>query len=163
MEEETSPALGIKRFQALQEISVLLNSTLDTREVLEGVRIPRGQGVVGWVVENRQPLFVPDASKDPRFFSTVDKKFGFQTRTLMCVPLITKGRVLGALEVVNCKDGGHFSEEDIPFLETLGNHVATALDNALLYRELSEPPSAIKTLDEIKSHVINVVSQELRN
>jgi len=203
MEEETSPALGIKRFQALQEISVLLNSTLDTREVLEralesavqllraeassvflrdpvteelvfyaitgekksvleGVRIPRGQGIVGWVVENRRPLFVPDASKDPRFFSTVDKKFGFQTRTLMCVPLITKERVLGALEVVNCKDGGHFSEEDIPFLETLGNHVATALDNALLYRELSEAHEALKTLDEIKSHVINVVSHELR-
>src|SRR3989338_2631739 len=122
MEEETSPALGIKRFQALQEISVLLNSTLDTREVLEralesavqllraeassvflrdpgteelvfyaitgekksvleGVRIPRGQGIVGWVVENRQPLFVPDAGKDPRFFSTVDKKFGLDRKS----------------------------------------------------------------------------------
>ena len=203
MEEETSPALGIKRFQALQKTSVLLNSTLDTREVLEralesavqllhaeassvflrdpvteelvfyaitgekksvleGVRIPRGQGIVGWVVENRQPLFVPDASKDSRFFNTVDKKFGFQTHTLMCVPLITKERVLGALEVVNCKDGGHFSEEDIPFLDTLGNHVATALDNALLYRELSEAHEALKTLDEIKSHVINVISHELR-
>ena len=203
MEEEKSSALGIKRLQALQEISVLLNSTLDTREVLEralesavrllraeassvfvrdpvteelvfyaitgekksvleGVRIPKGQGIVGWVVENRKPLLVPDASKDPRFFSTVDKTIGFQTRTLLCVPLITKERVLGALEVVNCKDGGQFSEEDIPFLETLGNHVATALDNALLYRELSEAHDALKTLDEIKSHVISVVSHELR-
>ena len=203
MEEEKSPALGIKRLQALQEISVLLNSTLDTHEVLERAlesaagllraeassiflrdpeteelvfyaitgekksvledfRIPKGQGIVGWVVENRQPLLVPDASKDPRFFSKVDKTIGFQTRTLLCVPLITKDRVLGALEVVNCKDGGHFSEEDIPFLETLGNHVATALDNALLYRELSEAHDALKTLDEIKSHVINVVSHELR-
>lgn len=203
MEEEKSQALGIKRLQALQEISVLLNSTLDTREVLEralesaaellraeassvflrdpvteelvfyaitgekkslleGFRVPKGEGIVGWVVENRRPLLVPDASKDPRFFSIVDKKIGFQTRTLLSVPLITKDRVLGALEVVNCKDGGHFSEEDIPFLETLGNHVATALDNALLYRELSEAHDALKTLDEIKSHVINVVSHELR-
>lgn len=203
MEEEKSSALGIKRLQALQEISVLLNSTLDTREVLEhalesaagllraeassvflrdpvteelvfyaitgekkfvleGFRVPRGQGIVGWVVENRQPLLVPDASKDPRFFSTIDKKFGFQTRTLICVPLITKERVLGALEVLNCRDGGQFSQEDIPFLETLGNHVATALDNALLYRELSQAHEALKTLDEIKSHVINVVSHELR-
>lgn len=203
MEEEKSSALGIKRLQALQEISVLLNSTLDTREVLEhalesaagllraeassvflrdpvteelvfyaitgekkfvleGLRVPRGQGIVGWVVENRRPLLVPDASKDPRFFSTIDKKFGFQTRTLICVPLITKERVLGALEVLNCRDGGQFSQEDIPFLETLGNHVATALDNALLYRELSQAHEALKTLDEIKSHVINVVSHELR-
>lgn len=203
MEEEKSSALGVKRLQALQEISVLLNSTLDTREilehalesavellraeassvflrdpvteelvfyaitgekksVLEGFRVPRGQGIVGWVVENRQPLLVPDAGKDPRFFSTVDKKFGFQTRTLICVPLITKEKVLGALEVVNCRDGDHFSEEDITFLETLGNHVATALDNALLYRELSQAHEALKTLDEIKSHVINVVSHELR-
>ncbi len=203
MDEEKSPALGIKRLQALQEISVLLNSTLDTREVLEralestvellraeassvflrdpvtedlvfyaitgekksfleGFRVPKGQGIVGWVVENRRPQLVPDASKDPRFFSIVDKKIGFQTRTLLCVPLITKDRVLGALEVVNCKDGGHFSDEDIPFLETLGNHVATALDNALLYRELSQAHETLKTLDQIKSHVINVVSHELR-
>ena len=203
MEEEKSSALGVKRLQALQEISVLLNSTLDTREVLEralesaveflraeassiflrdpvteelvfyaitgekksvleGFRVPKGQGIVGWVVENRKPLLVPDTSKDPRFFSTVDKKFGFQTRTLICVPLITKGRVLGALEVVNCRDGSHFSEEEIPFLETLGNHVATALDNALLYRELSQAHEALKNLDQIKSHVINVVSHELR-
>lgn len=203
MEEEKSSALGIKRLHALQEISVLLNSTLDTREVLEhalesaaellraeassvflrdpqtedlvfyaitgekksvleGFRIPKGQGIVGWVVENRQPLLVADASKDPRFFSTVDETFGFRTRTLLCVPLITKERVLGALEVVNCKDGDPFSEEDVPFLETLGNHVATALDNALLYRELSEAHEALKTLDQIKSHVINVVSHELR-
>ncbi|MBI2988283.1 MAG: GAF domain-containing sensor histidine kinase [Deltaproteobacteria bacterium] len=203
MEEERSSALGIKRLHALQEISVLLNSTLDTREVLEralesaagllraeassvflrdpvteelvfyaitgekktvleGFRVPKGQGIVGWVVESQKPLLVPDASKDSRFFSTVDKKSGFQTRTLLCVPLITKGRVLGALEVVNCKDGSQFSEEEIPFLETLGNHVATALDNALLYRELSEAHDALKTLDQIKSHVINVVSHELR-
>lgn len=203
MEEEKSSALGIKRLQALQEISVLLNSTLDTREVLEhalesaaeflraeassvflrdpvteelvfyaitgekkavleGFRVPKGQGVVGWVVENQKPLLVPDAAKDPRFFSKVDKTVGFHTRTLLCVPLITKGRVLGALEVVNCKDGSQFSEEEIPFLETLGNHVATALDNALLYRELSEAHETLKGLDQIKSHVINVVSHELR-
>ncbi len=203
MDEEKSSALGIKRLQALQEISVLLNSTLDTREilehalesaaellraeassvflrdpvtedlvfyaitgekkaVLEGFRVPKGQGIVGWVVKNRKPLLVPDANKDPRFFSTVDKKSGFHTRTLLCVPLISKGSVLGALEVVNCKDGGQFSEADISFLETLGNHVATALDNALLYRKLSEAHETLKTLDEIKSHVINVVSHELR-
>jgi signal transduction histidine kinase len=203
MDEEKSSALGINRLHALQEISVLLNSTLAIHEVferalesasvllraeassiflrdpvteeltfyaitgekkalLEGFRVPRGQGIVGWVVENQQPLLVPDASKDPRFFSAVDKTVGFQTRTLLCVPLITKGRVLGALEVVNCKDGGQFSDDDIPFLETLGNHVATALDNALLYRELSEAHESLKALDQIKSHVINVVSHELR-
>lgn len=203
MEEEKSLSLGIDRLQALQEISVLLNSTLDTREVLEralesaagllraeassvflrdpvteelvfyaitgekksvleGFRVPKGHGIVGWVVENRQPVFVPDADKDPRFFDVVDKKSGFQTKSLLCVPLVTKGRILGALEVVNCRDGGQFSEEDLPFLETLGNHVATALDNATLYRELSEAHESLKTLDEIKSHVINVVSHELR-
>jgi len=200
---EKISALSIKRLQALQEISVLLNSTLDIREILEralesaagllraeassvflvdqiteelifyaitgekkslleGLRVPKGQGIVGWVVEKRQPLLVPDAGKDPRFFSAVDRKVGFRTRTLLCVPLIIKGRVLGALEVVNCKDGGRFSEEDVAFLETLGNHVATALDNAFLYRELSEAHEALKTLDQIKSHVINVVSHELR-
>lgn len=201
--EETGPVLGIKRLEALQKISVLLNSTLDMREVLqralesaerllraeassvflrdpvteqlvfyaitgekksvlEGLRIPKGQGIVGWVVENRRPLLVPDTRKDPRFFSRIDQEFGFQTRTLICVPLISKGRVLGALEVLNSKDRGHFSNEDIPFLETLGNHLATALDNAFLYRELSQANEAFKRLDEMKSHFIDVVSHELR-
>jgi len=203
MKEGKKSPLGIERLEALQGISVLLNSTLDTREVLEraldsaghllnaeassvflrdavtgelifyaitgekkslleGFRVPKGHGVVGWVVENRQPLLVRDTSKEPRFFSGVDKEVGFKTRNLLCVPVITKGQVLGALEVVNSKGGDHFSQQDIPFLEALANHLATALDNALLYRELSQAHEALKKLDEMKSHFINVVSHELR-
>lgn len=200
---ERDAALTIKRLEALQEISALLNATLELREVLEraltsterllgaeassiflrdpvtgelvfyaltgakkslleGHRVPEGRGIAGWVVENRQPVLVPDTSKDARFFSRVDEESGFSTRNLLCVPLITKDRVLGVLEVVNLKDTSHFSEEDIPFLTTLGNHLATALDKALLYQELSEAHESLKTLDQMKSHFIAVASHELR-
>lgn len=132
------------------------------KSLLKGRRIPKGKGVVGWVVENRRPLLVPDTARDPRFFRKVDEESGFVSRNLLCIPLMTKEKVLGALEVLNCKELGELSNENIPFLETLGNHMAVALDNALLYRELSEAHEALKKLDEMKGNFIALISHELR-
>ena len=136
--------------------------TGEKRAVLEGVQIPRGKGVVGWVVENRQSARIADVQNDPRFFRKIDEQSGFRTRSLLCVPLAAKDKILGALEVVNRKDSGGFAEEHLLFLEILGSHVAAALDNALLYQELSQAHEALKKLDEMKSNFIAVASHELR-
>ena len=65
--------------------------------------LPLGQGIAGWVAQNRKPQMVNDTRKDPRFAGKFDKASGFQTRSLLCVPMIFRdelvGVVVGDLEV----------------------------------------------------------------
>jgi diguanylate cyclase (GGDEF)-like protein len=96
-------------------------------------RIPRGQGIGGWVIDHDEPVIVPDASADERFFSRVDENSGFTTRDLIVVPVKTKGMVLGALEGIN-KKRGHFDDGDLLALYGLANQVALAIENARLYQ-----------------------------
>ena len=79
---------------------------------LFGKRIPAGQGIAGWVVENRQPLVVEKAQMDERFFGGVDKKLEFKTRNILAAPIIGGDRVLGVLEVLNKDLGMNFTEDD---------------------------------------------------
>jgi putative nucleotidyltransferase with HDIG domain len=104
---------------------------------LREMRLPRGQGIAGWVAETGEPLVVPDASSDPRFFSRADEKSTFTTRNLACVPVRTKEKVIGVLEAVN-KRNGAFDNEDLEGLSALANQIAIAIENASLYRELKE-------------------------
>ncbi|MEE9270447.1 MAG: GAF domain-containing protein [Candidatus Krumholzibacteria bacterium] len=104
------------------------------REIL-GTKIPLGEGVVGWVAKNERPLIINDLSKDKRFSVSIEKKLGLKTRSIMSIPLKRKNKLIGVLEAVNHKAGVLFSGEDLEFFLALGDHIATAIDNARLYRE----------------------------
>jgi HD-GYP domain-containing protein (c-di-GMP phosphodiesterase class II) len=106
-------------------------------EQLRKIRLSRGQGIAGWVAQTGESLIINDAPSDPRFFRGVDEKSSFITRNLICVPVRTKDKVIGALETVN-KRNGMFDEEDREILFALANHMAIAIENAHLYNELKE-------------------------
>ncbi len=99
-----------------------------------GRRLSLGQGIGGWVVEHDEPVLVPDVSQDSRWFDDFDKGGGFTTRSLLCVPLRGKRRVIGALETIN-KEGG-FAQDDLHLLTALATPVATAIENARLFEEV---------------------------
>jgi signal transduction histidine kinase len=105
-------------------------------EKLVDVRIKRGQGIAGWVAENEKPLIVNEAKKDDRFFSGIDKMSGFETDSVLAVPLKAKNRLIGVLEVLNKKDGSGFTEEDALLLTIFSEQAAMAIENARLYGEL---------------------------
>jgi serine phosphatase RsbU (regulator of sigma subunit) len=108
-------------------------------EAIREVRIPVGKGIAGWVAEHRQPLLVPDVKLDPRFYSGIDEMTSFVTRSVMCVPLIAKGRLLGVVEVLNKTRGGpEFSEDDLRLFTALAGESAIAIDNAMLHRSQLE-------------------------
>ena len=130
-------------------------------EALRGIRIPRGHGLVGWVVDNGQPLLIEDAAKDPRFSGNIDDETGFTTRSVLAVPLKVRGRVIGALEVLNRRGGGIFKRYDVAFMGALANQVAVALENARLYSALEHAYEEVKRLDEKKSDFIAVAAHEL--
>ncbi|MEO0129853.1 MAG: HD domain-containing phosphohydrolase [candidate division WOR-3 bacterium] len=107
------------------------------KEVKE-IRIPMGKGIVGWVAQHKKPLLVPDVTKDPRWFSGVDKKTKFVTRSILAVPLMVKGKIIGVAEVLNKRGNKQFNEDDLEMYLALANQIAIAIENASLYKELDE-------------------------
>ena len=100
---------------------------------LEDVRIPLGIGVAGWVAENGQYALVPDTSRDPRFYPKIDTVTGMKTKSILCVPMKSKQKLIGVLEVINKKNGACFEEEDALLLEIFSHHAAIAIENTMLF------------------------------
>ena len=96
-----------------------------------------GQGIAGWVVKEGEPLLVRNVSTDPRHYRQASKMFGLECRSVLCVPLVIKDHVIGAIELVNKLDG-EFTDEDLELLNSMAATVAVALENARLYTELAE-------------------------
>ena len=98
------------------------------------IRLPANKGIAGWVASEGEAVRLDDAYSDERFERDVDKKLGFTTRTLMCLPIRNEGGVIvGVLQLLNKPE--RFTEEDEAFLDALSLHVALALEKAQLHRE----------------------------
>jgi signal transduction protein with GAF and PtsI domain len=111
-------------------------------------RLPSGKGIAGWVVENEQHLLIPDVKKDKRFYWETDEISGFETKSILCVPLKAKSKMIGVLEVINKVDDTSFTEEDAMLLNIFANQAAVAIENARLYGELKDRYEEEKQLQE---------------
>ena len=100
------------------------------RETLVGYRLPQGTGIAGWVAQHVEPVIIPNARLDPRFSSTVDNLFHFETRTMMCVPIATSNRVLGVLTALNKNNGKEFTPTDLALFAVVAQLAATAMERA---------------------------------
>lgn len=99
---------------------------------LKDIRIAKGVGVAGWVAENQQHVIIENAENDPRFYSGVDDMTGTRTRSILCVPLRSKRKTIGVLEVMNKEDNTSFTEDDALLLNLLSHQAAIAIENAIL-------------------------------
>jgi len=100
------------------------------QNLIKGLRLTRGEGIAGHVAETGDSLFVSGAKKDPRFTPRVDTLTGFQTESIVCLPLKIRGTVLGVIEIINVKDLEGFESYDYPFLSVLADYAAIAIENA---------------------------------
>ncbi len=91
-------------------------------------RLPMGKGIAGWVAQNRKPTLVPDTATDERFFRGADTRTGFQTRSILCVPLELDGKLVGVLQALNPKNKKSFDERDLEIFEAYGSMAATAIE-----------------------------------
>jgi signal transduction histidine kinase len=107
-----------------------------SRDQLWGTSFRIGQGVAGWVVENRQTVSIPDIAQDPRF-----RRVGqWPVATLISVPLISDAEgsaaaVMGALSATSPEPGA-FDESDLDLLAAFADQAAIAVKNAALYAQL---------------------------
>ncbi|MBM4121174.1 MAG: GAF domain-containing protein [Nitrospira sp.] len=106
-------------------------------EGVRQIRLKVGQGIAGYVAKTGQPEVINDCYSDPRFNPEADKKSGFRTRNMVCVPIKAKDKLLGVLQAINKKGGGLFMEEDLQDFMSLGNQVGIAIENANLYEEIN--------------------------
>jgi putative methionine-R-sulfoxide reductase with GAF domain len=88
------------------------------QETLYRQRLSIDRGIAGWVVRNKEPLLIPNVRRDPRFEGMFDDKSGFQTRSVLCVPMIAMGEVRGVIQLIN-KLNGDFNERDLLLLRIL--------------------------------------------
>lgn len=147
---------------------------------LKGIRLKVGQGVVGWVAQHGQPLLVPDVSRDERFYKDLDKRTATVTRSVLCVPMRVRERLIGVVEVIN-KRHGQFSIGDQRLLESLAAFAAVAIENARLYEEASQRAEQAllyardlttayrqerqqrEALDRLRYNFLNVIGHELKS
>ena len=100
------------------------------------LRVPDNAGVVGQVIQSGLPQRVGGAGDSTDINRQVDRQLGYQTRTLLCVPLRgSQGELFGAFEVIN-KIGGEFTHDDETALTELASHAAIALENTQHFEEL---------------------------
>ena len=107
----------------------------DNEVFLRGQRLAPGQGVAGWVAQHSQAVCVNDVRHDARFYAGMDTVTGFETRSLLCAPLLYRGEIVGVTEIVN-KRQGRFTSEDLNLLEAASFIVTQSLENARLYQDL---------------------------
>jgi serine phosphatase RsbU (regulator of sigma subunit) len=118
--------------ESSNEIWSLIAHGLEKQEI----RLPLGKGIAGHVAQTGEVVLIPDAYADPRFNPEVDKRTGYRTRTILCLPIHNKaGKIIAALQLLN-KQTGSFTSEDADFLLTLSGHMALALENAQLHQAL---------------------------
>jgi len=110
------------------------------------IRLPADRGIAGWVAREGCTVRLDNAYDDPRFEPDIDRKLGFKTRQLLCLPIRNEaGAIIGVLELLNKADS--FNEEDEAFLDALSSHVALALEKAQLHREHIEKEKMKRDLE----------------
>lgn len=115
---------------------------------ITGLTIGASQGIVGRTVSTNSVQMVRNVSEDINFSADVDDLTGFRTRSILCAPLQIKGRMLGALEVINKRSGdGLFVAADQSLLRALGGMVSLAIHNAHMAEALVEQERIRRELD----------------
>jgi diguanylate cyclase (GGDEF)-like protein len=95
-----------------------------------------GEGVAGWVAENGTPLIVPDVSKDKRFSRKIDGLPRLDTRSLVCIPVIIKNRLVGVFEFHSARRKRHFLDKDLELLLKLVGYASMAIEKTLIYQKM---------------------------
>ncbi|MBU4013803.1 MAG: GAF domain-containing protein [Proteobacteria bacterium] len=103
-------------------------------EPIKKLQLKVGQGIAGYAAARGESITINDVQKSPHFDSEIDEATGFKTLSALCVPMISKGKVIGVLEVLN-KIKGDFSTSDGDLLKSIASSVSIAIENARLYKE----------------------------
>lgn len=107
-------------------------------ERLKGVRLSRGEGIAGWVSVQGEPQLIPDISGDEHVTPLPEYRIHPPARSVLCVPVKSKNRTLGVMELVNTVEERVFDEADLKILSTIADYAAIAIENAYYFKKVNE-------------------------
>lgn len=102
---------------------------------LTRIAVPIEGSIAGEVIKTGEPLIIADARNDPRHYDEVYDITRFSTKSILAVPLIVKGKIIGVVEVVNKLEEGGFTQQDMEVLTTMAVQAAVAIENARLFQQ----------------------------
>jgi signal transduction histidine kinase len=120
------------------------------------IRLPIGKGLSGYVAETGETIIIPDTYADPRFNPETDKRTGYRTRNMLCMPMKNKdGKIIGVFQLMN-KKHDCFDEDDVSFIDAFSAHASVAIENARLAQEMvaNERLSAVGKMASVIIHDI---------
>jgi two-component system, OmpR family, phosphate regulon sensor histidine kinase PhoR len=123
------------------------------------IRVKRNQGIAGWVAENRESVIVNDTYTDQRFFAGVDRRSGFQTHSMICIPLQVEERTIGVLQAIN-RRSGKFDNHDLQLMQALGGPLAAAIENARLHSDVLAEKRRIETIFSSMSEGLVTINRD---
>lgn len=127
-------------------------------EDVRGWRLSPGEGIVGWVIESGESQLVSDALADARHYTRLDHALELTTRSLITIPLVVQGRVIGALQALD-SEPARFDSSDMALMESLAATAAFAIENARLYSQARQDAEARAILlREVNHRVKNNLS-----
>jgi len=137
----------------------LWSKVLTGSEMVE-IRLPVGKGIAGHVAATGDVVNIPDAYVDPRFNPDFDKKTGYHTKTILCMPLKNKdGKIVGVFQMIN-KGKGTFSYDDESFIDALSIHASIAIENARLAQEMVRT-ERLSTIGQMASSIIHDIKNPM--
>ncbi|MCB0193804.1 MAG: GAF domain-containing sensor histidine kinase [Anaerolineae bacterium] len=121
---------------------------------LQGTRIASDKGIAGWVATNRQPLIVDDVNKDNRYYHSIAANFDFKLTSLICVPMISRNKLIGVLQVMQNTPGCYFGTVEQELLNSFASKAAISIENARLYKRLKEERDKLVIVeDEVRKRL----------
>jgi sigma-B regulation protein RsbU (phosphoserine phosphatase) len=106
--------------------------------LVEKYRVKMGQGVAGWVAETRKSVIINDVYSDRRFDPDFDKITGFKTKSIICAPLLFKGKLIGVIQSINPIKRPVFNDEDTKIFQLFSDQAALAVQNAVYFQNALE-------------------------
>ncbi|HEX3051668.1 MAG TPA: GAF domain-containing protein, partial [Aggregatilineaceae bacterium] len=194
----------IRRLNRLVEASLVINSTLDLRVLLElimdhaaeitgaesasimlydrnsnelhfvastssspvakdllKIPVPLDGSLAGTILRENRAIVLDDVASDPRHYRQADNQSGFETRSLIGVPMRFRDQSIGVLEAVNKREG-KWSDDDRRSLLILASQAAVAITNSRLVEQIQRAFNELDQLDKLKNDFIAIASHELR-
>lgn len=120
------------------------------RDIQTGLELELGQGLAGWTALHGQPVLSNQPQADTRFCPELEEQLGFSINSLICVPVLRRGKVMGVVTALNKSNDKTFDQHDLDVLSSLADQIAVALDNSQLFSKLRRKTLEAETLLEVE-------------